>query len=87
MYRRAPPKVDVNIRMVEMAVHGHKVADDAIIGTAVRRRPPRWTDKIEMLAFLVKVSAIFLPVFLGQRQNPHWIAHNNVDQRIGTASV
>ncbi|KAL0901785.1 hypothetical protein ABMA27_006958 [Loxostege sticticalis] len=54
VYRRAPPKVDVNIRMVEMAVHGHKVADDAIIGTAVRRRPPRWTDKIEMLAFLVK---------------------------------
>ncbi|XP_028167204.1 uncharacterized protein LOC114357667, partial [Ostrinia furnacalis] len=53
VYRRAPPEVDVNIRMVEMALHGHKVADDAVIQTAVRRRPPKWSDKIDMLWFLI----------------------------------
>ncbi|XP_063827746.1 uncharacterized protein LOC135077103 [Ostrinia nubilalis] len=53
VYRRAPPEVDVNIRMVEMALHGHKVADDAVIQTAVRRRPPKWSDKMDMLWFLI----------------------------------
>ncbi|CAH0724658.1 unnamed protein product, partial [Brenthis ino] len=49
VYRRTPKDIDVNIRMLEISIHGHKVADDAIMSTALHRRQPRRTDKIIVL--------------------------------------
>ncbi|CAG9796773.1 unnamed protein product [Diatraea saccharalis] len=59
VYRRAPAngRVDVNTRMMEMAIHGHKVATDEIIRTAVRRRPPKWYDKIVLMCLLLKYKS------------------------------
>ncbi|XP_026759360.2 putative phosphoenolpyruvate synthase [Galleria mellonella] len=52
-YRRAPKEIDMNIRMLEMALHGRKVADQNILDVALRRRPPHWTDIIEVVKGLL----------------------------------
>ncbi|RVE54465.1 hypothetical protein evm_000950 [Chilo suppressalis] len=54
VYYRAPLKLDIRVRMSEMAIHGHKVADEEIIRTAVRRRPPKWNSKLTLISFLLK---------------------------------
>ncbi|XP_050342734.1 putative phosphoenolpyruvate synthase [Nymphalis io] len=54
VYRRVPKKIDVNIRMLEMAIHGHKVADEDIFNTALHRRPPQVTDKIFVIFDMLK---------------------------------
>lgn len=41
-----PKEIDIGVRMLEMSVHGHKVADDDIHQTALHRRQPRFTDKL-----------------------------------------
>ncbi|CAG9581183.1 unnamed protein product [Danaus chrysippus] len=46
VYRRAPKEINVNMRMLEMSIHGHKVADDAIHATALHRRSPSVFDTI-----------------------------------------
>ncbi|CAH2050125.1 unnamed protein product, partial [Iphiclides podalirius] len=38
VYRRVPPEIDIGIRMLEMSLHGHKVADEGILSTALHRR-------------------------------------------------
>ncbi|XP_041975336.1 putative phosphoenolpyruvate synthase [Aricia agestis] len=55
VYRRVPKKLDINIRMLELAIHGHEVADDDIIATALHRRQPRFYDRIVDLYEMVKV--------------------------------
>ncbi|KAI8438209.1 hypothetical protein MSG28_010827 [Choristoneura fumiferana] len=54
VYRRVSKEIDLGIRMIEMAVHGHKVADDHIFSVALHRRQPQWMDKIEMIGSMVK---------------------------------
>ncbi|XP_030022494.2 putative phosphoenolpyruvate synthase isoform X1 [Manduca sexta] len=54
IYKKAPKEIDINIRMVEMAINGHKVADEEILKTALHRRPPHWTDRLAMIWTLVK---------------------------------
>ncbi|XP_063357659.1 putative phosphoenolpyruvate synthase [Cydia amplana] len=49
VYKRVSSEIDVSIRMIEMAVHGHKVADDHIFSVALHRRKPQWTDKPIMI--------------------------------------
>ncbi|XP_061708572.1 putative phosphoenolpyruvate synthase [Cydia pomonella] len=49
VYKRVSSEIDVGIRMIEMAVHGHKVADDHIFSVALHRRKPKWTDKPAMI--------------------------------------
>ncbi|KPJ09368.1 putative phosphoenolpyruvate synthase [Papilio machaon] len=58
VYRRMPPKIDIGIRMVEMAVHGHKVADDNIVSTALHRRRPHFLDRVLTMASMFK-SVLF----------------------------
>ncbi|XP_053617727.1 rifampicin phosphotransferase-like [Plodia interpunctella] len=38
-YRRPPKTIDIGVRMQEMALHGHKLADQHILDTALHRRP------------------------------------------------
>ncbi|XP_052739556.1 putative phosphoenolpyruvate synthase [Bicyclus anynana] len=54
MYRRITKEIDISIRMLEMSVHGHKVADDAIHQTALNRRPPLVTDKLFAILDMIK---------------------------------
>ncbi|XP_047527658.1 putative phosphoenolpyruvate synthase [Vanessa atalanta] len=54
VYRRVPKKMDVNIRMLEMAIHGHKVADEEIFNTALQRRRPQLTDKLFVIFDMLK---------------------------------
>ncbi|XP_013149612.1 PREDICTED: uncharacterized protein LOC106111948 [Papilio polytes] len=58
VYRRMPPQIDVGIRMVEMAVHGHKVADERVLSTALHRRRPRLLDRALTMASMIK-SVLF----------------------------
>ncbi|XP_059048073.1 putative phosphoenolpyruvate synthase [Achroia grisella] len=52
-YRKVSNEIDMNIRMLEMAIHGRKVADQNILNVAKRRHPPHWTDKIELMSTLL----------------------------------
>ncbi|XP_013176836.1 PREDICTED: uncharacterized phosphotransferase YvkC-like [Papilio xuthus] len=54
VYRRMPPQIDIGIRMIEMAVHGHKVADDNIVSTALHRRRPHFLDRALTIASMIK---------------------------------
>ncbi|CAH2102808.1 unnamed protein product [Euphydryas editha] len=54
LYRRFPKEIDVNIRMLEMAVHGHKVADEMVVKTALHRRQPKFKDKIFTIFDMLK---------------------------------
>ncbi|XP_059048058.1 putative phosphoenolpyruvate synthase [Achroia grisella] len=53
-YRNMPKKININIRMSEMAVHGRKVADQNIVDTALRRRTPDWTYTVQIIKTLLK---------------------------------
>ncbi|KAL4716558.1 hypothetical protein ACJJTC_010222 [Scirpophaga incertulas] len=53
-YRKTSPKVETNIRLVEMAVHGHKVATKEILQIAASRRPVSWLAQFEKMYFLIK---------------------------------
>ncbi|KAM3967560.1 rifampicin phosphotransferase [Aphomia sociella] len=53
-YRRVPKQINMGIRMLDMAIHGRKVADQKIFNVALRRRPPHWTDRIKLIKLLVK---------------------------------
>lgn len=53
VYRRVPKKLDTNIRMMEMAINGHKVADENIHKTALIRRKPHWTDRIRLIHHMI----------------------------------
>ncbi|OWR55732.1 hypothetical protein KGM_210206 [Danaus plexippus plexippus] len=55
IYRRAPKEININMRMLEMSIHGHKVADDAIHATALHRRPPSVFDTIVPILDSLKV--------------------------------
>ncbi|XP_060807210.1 uncharacterized phosphotransferase YvkC-like [Amyelois transitella] len=48
-YRRPPKKIDIGVRMQEMALHGHKFADQHIIDTALHRRPFSMTRRLLMI--------------------------------------
>lgn len=49
-------KADLTLRMTEMSIHGHKVADDNILATAQQRHvPTRWEVFMRTL-YSVKVS-------------------------------
>lgn len=48
------------MRLIELAIHGHEVADDQIIKTAKHRRPPYWLDKLSQIGLMIKVFSIFL---------------------------
>ncbi|XP_038207779.1 putative phosphoenolpyruvate synthase [Zerene cesonia] len=54
VYRRVPKEMDVNLRMVEISIHGHKVADDSILKTAFHRRQPKATDRLFSIISMVK---------------------------------
>ncbi|XP_047984806.1 putative phosphoenolpyruvate synthase [Leguminivora glycinivorella] len=54
VYKRVSSEIDVGIRMMEMAVHGHKVADDHIFSVALHRRKPQWTDKPVMILTMTR---------------------------------
>ncbi|XP_075969916.1 rifampicin phosphotransferase-like [Anticarsia gemmatalis] len=54
IYKKVPNEIDINVRMVEMAIHGHKVAGDEILNTAKHRRTPRWYDKPGAIWFMIK---------------------------------
>ncbi|XP_034834100.1 rifampicin phosphotransferase-like [Maniola hyperantus] len=54
VYQRVPKEIDINIRMLEMSIHGHKVADDDILHTALHRRQPQCTDKLFAISDMVK---------------------------------
>lgn len=58
LYKRAPKTLDVNIRMMEMAVHGHFVADEQILKTAQHRRPPHWSDQPLGIWLMIKTVAL-----------------------------
>ncbi|XP_072945858.1 rifampicin phosphotransferase-like [Epargyreus clarus] len=53
-YRRVPDKIDVGIRMLDMSIHGHKVATDDILQTALHRRPSNFFDRILMMLRMIK---------------------------------
>ncbi|XP_045491685.1 putative phosphoenolpyruvate synthase isoform X1 [Colias croceus] len=54
VYRRVPKEIDVNLRMIEISIHGHKVADDHILSTALHRRQPKSTDKLLSIISMLK---------------------------------
>ncbi|KAL4716575.1 hypothetical protein ACJJTC_010239, partial [Scirpophaga incertulas] len=54
VYKKVSSKIDVNTQMIEMSIHGHKVATDEIMQIAVNRRPPKWTDIISKILTLLK---------------------------------
>ncbi|CAK1601756.1 unnamed protein product [Parnassius mnemosyne] len=45
VYRRVPNEIDIGIRMLEMSLHGHKVADDNILNTALHRRRTHFIER------------------------------------------
>ncbi|CAH0695045.1 unnamed protein product [Spodoptera exigua] len=55
LYRRVTEEINMPIRMSEMAVHGHTVADQQILKTACHRRPPYRTQSLEGILFMLKV--------------------------------
>ncbi|XP_026732206.1 uncharacterized protein LOC113496983 [Trichoplusia ni] len=57
LYRKIPKELDVNMRLIELAIHGHEVADDQIIKTAKHRRPPYWLDKLSQIGLMIKTIA------------------------------
>ncbi|CAH4030934.1 unnamed protein product [Pieris brassicae] len=54
VYRRVPNTIDVNLRMLEMSIHGHRVANDAILSTALHRRTPARTDRLWSILDMIK---------------------------------
>ncbi|KAJ8735386.1 hypothetical protein PYW07_007006 [Mythimna separata] len=57
LYRKAPTDLNVNVRMMEMAVHGHFVADEQILKTAQHRRAPHWSDQPQGIWLMIKTIA------------------------------
>ncbi|CAF4789285.1 unnamed protein product [Pieris macdunnoughi] len=58
VYRRVPNTIDVNLRMLEMSIHGHRVADDAILSTALHRRTPARTDRLRSILDMIKIGEL-----------------------------
>ncbi|XP_068626441.1 uncharacterized phosphotransferase YvkC-like [Battus philenor] len=58
IYRRIPPEIDIGIRMLEMSIHGHKVADDNILKTALHRRRTHFFTRLITTLRMLK-SALF----------------------------
>ncbi|CAH2239481.1 jg21488 [Pararge aegeria aegeria] len=58
VYRRVTKEIDINMRMLEMSIHGHKVADDEIHQTALHRRQPLFTDKLFTILDMIKSMII-----------------------------
>lgn len=56
VYKNLPRKIDVTTRMVEMSINGHEIADEHILKTAQRRRPPHWSDQLNMICFIIRVN-------------------------------
>ncbi|PZC85674.1 hypothetical protein B5X24_HaOG215944 [Helicoverpa armigera] len=54
IYRNTPKEIDVGIRMIEMSIHGHKVADGQIWKTALHRRPAHWLNHLKGIWLLLK---------------------------------
>ncbi|XP_026759359.2 uncharacterized phosphotransferase YvkC-like isoform X2 [Galleria mellonella] len=53
-YRRVPKVINTGVRMVEIALHGKKIADQNMYDIALRRRPPKWTYRIGLFRMLLK---------------------------------
>ncbi|CAK1544520.1 unnamed protein product [Leptosia nina] len=58
IYRRVPKTIDINLRMLEISIHGHKVADDSTLSTALHRREPKITDKLFSILDMIKYLII-----------------------------
>ncbi|XP_045447354.1 putative phosphoenolpyruvate synthase [Melitaea cinxia] len=54
LYRQIQKEIDINIRMLEIAVHGHKVADETVLKTALHRRMPKFGDRIFTILNMLK---------------------------------
>ncbi|VVC95538.1 unnamed protein product, partial [Leptidea sinapis] len=54
VYRMVPKEIDMNVRMLEMSIHGHEIADENIFRTALHRRQPRPTDKLFATLNMIK---------------------------------
>lgn len=57
-------KADLTLRMIEMSIHGHKVADDNILATAQHRNvPTRWEIFMRTL-YSIKVGMDYFFYYL-----------------------
>ncbi|XP_048489521.1 uncharacterized phosphotransferase YvkC [Plutella xylostella] len=54
IYRRVPPKIDVGMRMVEMAIHGHTVADADIHRTATHVHTRGRFDQVVLMYGMIE---------------------------------
>lgn len=52
----APKELNVQVQMMDMAIHGHVVADEEILKTAQHRHPPRWYDQLFGIYGMIKVK-------------------------------
>ncbi|KAJ0182691.1 hypothetical protein K1T71_002060 [Dendrolimus kikuchii] len=58
VYKQSSPKMDMPTRMIEMAVHGHPVADDAVMATVTHRQQLRWWDGWSVYLLILKSITI-----------------------------
>lgn len=54
LYRRMPEKLDITVRMMEMSIHGHAIADKRIHSIALSRYPPNLFTKVYGLWIMFK---------------------------------
>lgn len=53
--------------MLEIAVHGHKVADETVLKTALHRRMPKFGDRIFTILNMLKVKDSSLIITIGNQ--------------------
>lgn len=52
-----PSKLDARVRMIEMAVHGHLIANERIHAIAtIQRHPPNFLHQLTGIWIMTKVS-------------------------------
>lgn len=88
IYRSIPEEIDINIRMIEMAIHGHKVADEQILNIAKNRHAPHWSNKPLAIWLMIKslvtakskmedsVKTVNTLKYLNDSENPYELLDN-----------